>query len=79
MRRVVVTPAGRARYLEVNGSALCVHFAFHTQRDFLERETDVLQRYRELTRKLREQHPPAALALAPVPQPKSKKKAPVVT
>jgi hypothetical protein len=36
----------------IHGQALVVHFAFHTQRSYLERETNLLGAYRELSRQI---------------------------
>lgn len=44
-----VRPSQLGRPNTVNGSAVCAHFAFQPQREVLERETDVLDRYRQLT------------------------------
>ena len=36
----------------IHGQALVAHFAFHTQRSYLEKETDLLQTYRQLSRQI---------------------------
>lgn len=44
----VVRPKELKRPNVVCGTAVCVHFAFHTQRDHLEKTTDLLERYKAL-------------------------------
>lgn len=36
----------------IYGQALIAHFAFHTQRDYLEKETNLLNTYRDLSRQV---------------------------
>ncbi len=49
----VIRPRELSRPNAINGQAVCVHFAFGTQRDYLEKETKVLDQYRSLATSLK--------------------------